>query len=185
MPAMALLTSEQYLALPAELDQNGDPVKHELIGGEIVYVHRPSEAHNFIKTIIIRALLQYEFTHHQITVKVLTEMAFVVTGQDTLVPDVSLMLKSRMNPRKHKYIMGAPELAIDVVSSTDKATYVKSKVDAYLGAGSNGVWAVYPDARSVMVHTPGSVLELKADQKIEHLPLPGLSIPVSAVFELA
>jgi len=36
MPATALVTSEQYLALPDQFDQNGNRIKDELIGGEIV-----------------------------------------------------------------------------------------------------------------------------------------------------
>jgi Uma2 family endonuclease len=73
---------------------------------------------------------------------------------------------------------------IEVVSPTDKATHLKSKVDTYLLHGSRTVWVVFPDARSVMVHTSDSVRELKADQKIEDPLLPGFSIPVSAFFEL-
>ena len=53
-----------------------------------------------------------------------------------------------------------------------------------LAAGSQLVWVVYPDARSVMVHTSDSVRELKAGQKIEDPLLPGFSTPVSASLEL-
>ncbi len=111
-------------------------------------------------------------------------MAFIVTSHDTFVPDASVILRSRLNPRKHKYNTGAPELAVEVVSPTDKAIHLKSKVDTYLAGGSRTVWVVFPDARSVMVHTADSVRELKADQKIEDPLLPGFSSPVSAFFEL-
>jgi Uma2 family endonuclease len=184
MPATALLTSEQYLALPDEFDKNGNHVKDELIGGEVVKVPPPPQLHNLVKINIIGALLQYERAQRKLAVKVLAEMAFIVTSHDTFVPDASVILKSRLNPRKHKYITGAPELAIEVVSPTDKATHLKSKVDPYLANGSNTVWVVFPDAKSVMVHTSGSVRELKADQKIEDPLLPGFATPVSAFFEL-
>ena len=75
-------------------------------------------------------------------------------------------------------------MAIEVVSPTDKATHLKSKVDTYLSSGSQTVWVVYPNARSVMVHTTDSVRELKADQEIDDPLLPGFSTPVSAFFEL-
>jgi hypothetical protein len=35
MPATALLTSEQYLALPDQYDNGGNRIKDELIAGEI------------------------------------------------------------------------------------------------------------------------------------------------------
>jgi Uma2 family endonuclease len=184
MPATALLTSEQYLALPDEFDKNGNHVKDELIGGEVVKVPPSSQLHNLIKINIIGVLVQYERAQQKLKVKVLAEMAFIVTPHDTFVPDASVILKSRLNPRKHKYITGGPEIAIEVVSPTDKATHLKSKVDSYLAGGSQTVWVVFPDARSVMVHTADSVRELKADQKIDDPLLPGFSTPVSAFFEL-
>jgi len=49
MPATALLTSEQYLALPDEFDKNGNHVKDELIGGEVVRMPPPSLIHDLIK----------------------------------------------------------------------------------------------------------------------------------------
>jgi Uma2 family endonuclease len=184
MPATALLTSEQYLALPDEFDESGNHVKDELIGGEVVKVPQPSQQHNLIKINIIGALVQYERANRELAMKVLAEMAFIVTGHDIFVPDASVILKSRLNPKKDKYITGAPELAIEVVSPTDTATGLKSKVDAYLANGSQSVWAVFPESRSVMIHTPDSVRELKADQKIEDPLLPGFTTPVSAFFEL-
>ena len=184
MPATALLTSEQYLALPDEFDKSGNRVKDELIGGEVVKVPPPSQLHNLVKINIIGVLVQYERAQRKLAVKVLAEMAFIVTSHDTFVPDASVILKSRLNPRKHKYITGAPELAIEVVSPTDKATQLKSKVDTYLSGGSQTVLVVFPDARSVMVHTADSVRELNADQKIDDPLLPGFSTPVSAFFEL-
>ena len=126
MPATALLTSEQYLALPDEFDKNGNHVKDE--------------------------------------------HASVVRRERLSIDD--------------RIFRGAPELAIEVVSPDDTAKHLKSKVDTYLAGGSQSVWVVFPDARSVMVHTADSVRELKADQKIEDPLLPGFSIPVSAFFEL-
>src|SRR5271166_796681 len=167
MPATALLTSEQYLALPDEFDKSGNRVKDELIGGEVVKVPQPSQLHNLIKINIIGALVQYERTNRKLAIKVLAEMAFIVTRHDTFVPDASVILKNRLDPKKHKYITGAPELAIEVVSPTDTATHLKSKVDTYLANGSHSVSVVFPESRSVMVHTADSVRELKADQKIE------------------
>jgi Uma2 family endonuclease len=79
---------------------------------------------------------------------------------------------------------GSPCLAIEVVSPSDTAKHLKRKVDAYLEAGSKSVWIVYPEARSVMIHTAGSVRELKADQPITDPLLPGFSTPVAAFFEL-
>jgi Uma2 family endonuclease len=183
MPATALLTSEQYLALPDEFDKNGNHVKDELIGGEVVRMPPPSLVHDLIKNKINELLLVYLLGNQQLGLQCFIEMGTEVSKHDTLVPDVSVVSRKRLSA-KDRILRGDPELAIEVVSPVDKATRLKHKVDAYLQGGSETVWVVYPDARSVMVHTCDSVRELKADQKIEDPLLPGFSAPVSAFFEL-
>ena len=183
MPATALLTSEQYLALPDEFDKNGNHVKDELIGGEIVRMPPPSLVHDLIKNRINELLFVYLLGNQQLALQCFVEMGAEVSKHDTFVPDVSVVSRKRLSA-KDRILRGGPEMAIEVVSPTDKATHLKSKVDTYLAGGTRTVWVVYPEARSVMVHTPDSVRELKADQKIEDPLLPGFSTPVSAFFEL-
>jgi Uma2 family endonuclease len=185
MAIPAPVTSAQYLALPDEFDQNGNRIKDELIGGEIVKMPPASQLHHVIKMRIIKILMPYIEASPELEMDVMADMPFVVTANDTLIPDASVIAKSRLTPRKDKYIHGAPELAIEVVSPTDTATRLKAKVDAYLQNGSRTVWVVYPDSRSVVVFAGDVARELKLDQRIEDPILPGFSVPVSAFFELA
>jgi Uma2 family endonuclease len=183
MPATALLTSEQYLALPDEFDKNGNHVKDELIGGEVVRMPPPSLVHDLIKNKINELLFVYLLSNQQLGLQCFVEMGTEVSKHDTFVPDVSVVSRKRLSA-KDRILRGGPEIAIEVVSPTDKATQLKSKVDTYLAGGSQTVWVVFPDARSLMVHTANSIRELKADQKIEDPLLPGFSAPVSAFFEV-
>jgi Uma2 family endonuclease len=185
MPATALVTSEQYASLPDEFDHNGNRIKDELIGGEIVKMSHGTQLHDLVKMNIAAALLLYLQASKRPDLKALVEIAYVVTPHDTFVPDVSVLPRTRLTPQKDKYILGAPELAIEVVSPTDTVLRLKAKVDTYLANGSHSVWVVFPDSRSVMVYTSTSVRELKADQAIEEPLLPGFSVPVSDFFELA
>jgi len=183
MPATALLTSEQYLALPDEFDKSGNRVKDELIGGEVVRMPPASRIHDLIKNRINRILIRYIDANPQLRVDTLVEIGAEVSKVDVFIPDVSVVSKRRLSA-KDRILHGAPEIAIEVASPTDTAKHLKSKVDAYLAGGSQTVWVVYPDAKSVMVHTYNSVRELKANQKIEDPLLPGFSTPVSAFFKL-
>jgi len=110
-------------------------------------------------------------------------MAAEVSTHDALVPDVSLIQRNRLT-EDSRIQQGAPDIAIEVVSPRDTA-HLKRKVDAYLQGGSKAVWVVFPDSRSVMVHTADSVRELKGNQQIENPLLPGFSTPVSEFFELS
>jgi Uma2 family endonuclease len=184
MPVTALLTSDQFSALPDEFDQNGNRIRQELISGELVEMPPSFELHNVVKRNIVKALIAYELANPQLAIVVLFETAFVVSDHDTFVPDACVIHKGRLNPRNQKYTPGAPDLAIEVVSPSDTASHLKSKVDAYLQGGSKTVWVVFPDARSVMIHSGESVRELKGDQRIEDPLLPGFSAPVSCFFDL-
>lgn len=183
MPATAVLTSEQYLALPVEFDPNGNHVKDELIAGEIVKMPPPSRVHDLIKNRINELLLVYLFAHEDLGLRCLVEIGVEVSEHDTFVPDVSVVSRPRLS-EGGRIFRGAPELAIEVISPSDTATHLKSKVDAYLANGSRSVWIVFPDAQAVTIYTADSIRELKRDQKIEDPLLPGFSTPVSAFFEL-
>jgi len=184
MATTTLVTSEQYLAMPDEFDPSGNRVRQELIGGEIINVPPASQLHARININIIQTLLAYFAANPQLGLQVFAEAAFLVTGCDTLVPDTSVVARSRLSPEQHQYIQGAPELAIEVVSPNDRAKHLKRKVDAYLQGGSKSVWVVYPDAKSVEVHSADSMREFKANQTIEDPLLPGFSAPVASFFEL-
>ena len=184
MASTTLLTSEQFLALPEELDPQGNSVSQELITGEVVSMPPPSQQHDIIRSNILQALFGYVLTNLGLGLKVLPDAAFVVSVNSILVPDAAVVAIGRLSPRNHKYFPGAPELAIEVVSPTETAIHLKNKVDAYLANGSQSVWIAYPDARSVMVHRIDSVRELRGGQELQDALLPGFSVPVAAFFEL-
>lgn len=169
MPTTALVTSEQYLARPDEFDQNGNRIKDELIGGEIVKMPPASQLHDQIKNEINLILSDFLRANRQLCLKSFVEMGVRLDRLNTCVPDVIVIRRDRLDATG-RIVNGAPELAIEVVSPSDTA--------------SQSVWVDYPDARSLMVCTGGSVRELKADQNIEDPLLPGFSTPVSAFFEL-
>jgi Uma2 family endonuclease len=183
MAATTLLTSDQFLALPEEFDQHGNRIKDELIGGEVVKMAFPSLPHDLAKNRINRILTRYLDAHSELPLLSLVEIGVLVSGCDAFAPDVCVVSQDRLSG-VGRIFQGAPELAIEVVSPTDTAKHLKRKVDAYLEGGSKSVWVVFPEARSVMVHTRESVRELKANQTITDPLLPGFSSPVAAFFEL-
>ena len=183
MPATALLTSEQYLALPDEFDKNGNRIKDELIAGEIVRMPPASRIHDRIKNRINRILGRYLDAHPKIRLDTLVEIGAEVSTQDVFVPDVSVMSIQRLSGEERVF-QGAPELAIEVVSPNDTAKHLKRKVDAYLANGSKTVWVVFPDSKSVTVYSGAAAHDLKAGQILEDPLLPGFSTHVSAFFEL-
>jgi len=183
MPATALVTSEQYLALPDEFDQFGNRIKDELIGGEIVKMPFPSNAHDRIKNQINRVLTRFLDQNANLGIESNVEIGAHVSPFDVHGPDVSVVQVPRFVGNE-RIMRGAPEIAIEVVSPSDTAAHLRAKIDAYLAKGSHSVWVFFPESRSVIVHRPGFMHELKADEHIEDPFLPRFSLPVSAFFKL-
>jgi Uma2 family endonuclease len=181
MPATAILTSEQYLSLPEEFDQNGNRIKDELIGGEVVKMPPASQKYDRIKNRINRILNRHLDKCPELAMESLVEMGTEVSRRDVFVPEVSLVKLDRCS-EEERIFRGAPELAIEVVSPSDTTKRLKAKVDTYLRGGSSTVSVVFPDSRSVTIYS-GSNRELQGDQTVEDPVIPGFSTPVSAFFE--
>lgn len=184
MAATTLLTSEQFLALPEEFDPQGNRIKDELIGGEVVKMPLRSLTHDLIKNKINALLITYLLANPGLGLRSLVEMGVQVSDHDTFIPDVSVVRSERLAPVERRTFPGAPDLAIEVVSPSDTLEHMKHKIDAYLAHGAQSVWVAFPESRSVMVHTADSVREVKADQTLEESFLPGFSVPVAQFFEL-
>ena len=184
MPATALVTSEQYLALPDQFDQYGNRIKDELIGGEIVRMPPSSLYHDRIKNLIGRILARYLDANPKLALEVLVETGAQVSHYDTFVPDIGIVKIERLSGEA-RILQGAPELAIEVVSPSDRTGKTRTKIAAYLQGGSRAVWIVSPEQKTIAIHLLGSVRDLTGDQHIEDPLLPGFSVPVSAFFELS
>jgi len=181
MSSTTLLTSTRFLAMPEEYDKNGNRIKDELIAGEVVRMSPPARIHDLIKNNICELLVQFLRSNPQLGFRSLVEIAFEVDSENTLTPDVSVVSRERLL-LDDRVIRGAPEIAIEVVSPSDTAAHMKSKVNAYLRNGSQSAWVVYPDDRSVVLHSAAHSREFKGDLIIDDPLLPGFAAPVSEFF---
>jgi Uma2 family endonuclease len=181
MSSTTLLTSARFLAMPEEYDQNGNRIKDELIAGEVVKMPPSSWFHDLIKNRISRAWVRYLDANPDVKFEQLVEAGFDVSANDVLQPDVSLVRSERI-PSPTRVLKGAPDIAVEVVSPSDTASHMKSKVNTYLQNGAHSVWVVYPDDRSVVVHFKGYAREFKDEQPIDDPLLPGFASPVSEFF---
>jgi len=76
-----------------------------------------------------------------------------------------------------------PDLAIEVASPNDILSDVVSKIGDYFGYGVREAWLVIPEEQQVYVYTsPTDIRILTSAQSLESPLLPGLSIPLAAVF---
>jgi Uma2 family endonuclease len=182
MPATALVTSEQYLALPDEFDRSGNRIRDELIGGEIVRMPPASHKHDRLKNQISEILRDF-LRREKLGLESNVEIGSRVSQLDAFIPDVSVIRKSRFSDDE-RIVQGPPEIAIEIVSPSDTVSHMKAKVDAYLANGSHSVWVFFPESKSVFGYRPGFMHELQADGSLEDPLLPGFRVPVSSFLDL-
>jgi Uma2 family endonuclease len=143
------ITAEELLAMPPD-----QPC--ELIAGEIVMMTPAGYEHGKIAGTIC-FLLRSHTAKNALGTVVSAEAGFVISrNPDTVrAPDVAFVRRDRQPESPEGFFPGAPDLAVEVVSPTDRLASVKEKAQAWLAAGTPLVWVVWPDTRSVVVHRSG------------------------------
>jgi len=176
----ALLTVEDLPWLEPEEGRS------ELVAGTLVREPPPSEGHGGIAADVV-ALLHPFVREHDLG-RVFGETGYVLTRDPDTVrgPDVSFVSARRLATaaRRGPYLVGAPDLAVEVVSPSDTWREVAEKVADYLAAGAQAVWVIDPRRQTVTTHLPGHrPTTLGRDGTLHGEPyLPGLRLAVADLF---
>jgi len=173
----APMTADEFLKL---LDTEEQRV--ELIYGEVVDMPSGGPAHEQVKANLNRILDRWLDRHG--AGLVYNESAYRLDDRIVQVPDLSVLGTERLKLSLEERFRGAPDLAIEVVSS-ETANRLQTKIDLYFMHGSKAVWSIFLETRKVQIsHPNGHAETLKQDQILEDPDaLPGFSTPVSAIFE--
>src|SRR5258708_18388248 len=171
-----VVTVREFLELPEPEGQ-----RMELLGGEVVTMGQGGMPHEVTKSNIIQVLVAWLLQNP--IGKVFSETMFQLDEQNCLIPDVSVLRPGHTYPGGTGSIQGAPEIAIEVVSS-ETAVHLEKKIDLYLAHGSKSVWVVFPVQRIVRIFdTNGQARKFDQNQALEDAALPGFRTPVAAIFQ--
>jgi Uma2 family endonuclease len=108
---------------------------------------------------------------------------YAVAGE-RYIPDVAYVSYDRQPQLTNDaYFPVAPDLAVEIVSPTDREGLLLVKVANYMAAGTT-VWVVYPDLKEVHIYVPGQKVDALTDQDTLHGgdQLPGFSLDLSQIF---
>jgi Uma2 family endonuclease len=175
-PVTRLLTAQELLEMP------GDG-RRELIEGVLHEMPPAGGDHGSVASEIDRLLGEYRLVHGGRTFA--AETGFLLSGDPDTVraPDAAYLIEehARRVGRSPGYWPGAPDLAVEVVSSSDSFTSVHEKALAWLAAGASVVLVVDPAARHVTRYrAPDDVVVLADDQPVDCAPaMPGFA-PLAA-----
>ena len=105
-------------------------------------------------------------------------------------PDVAFVSfkrwpKDRPMPEEDNAWPLVPELAVEVISPTDRVEEIFEKIDEYFRAGVRLVWVVFPRHRTVWVYNePGRMRAVLSDGILEGGDvLPGFRLALSDLFQ--
>jgi Uma2 family endonuclease len=171
-----LVTADELLEMPEGF--------RELIRGEVVELGASGFDHSGIGFEVGRCLGNHARAHDLGRV-VGADCGFILErNPDTVrAPDVGFIRKERAFPTS-KFFPFAPDLAVEVVSPSDRYTKVMEKVRCWLDHGTEEVWVIDIRRRTATIHRrDGVVIEIKADGVIEGGELlPGFRLPLRELF---
>jgi Uma2 family endonuclease len=171
-----LVTVQEFMQQPEV-----EGVLTELIGGEIVSMPSGKAPHEVVKKNLIKILVLWLAQNS--AAELFAESMYHVDEHNALMPDLSVLFPGRIDSSSKGWIKGAPEIAIEVVSS-ETAARLEDKIELYVAHGSKSVWVVYPKKRVVWIFdASGGAKKFERDQLLTDPTLPGFSIPTSAIFE--
>jgi Uma2 family endonuclease len=175
-------TLEEFL----ELDLPEEDGPYELIRGMIVPKRKiqpaPSSKHGEIMSIIAGHFRTYIGENGK--GKVYSSAACKV-GQNYVIPDVAFLVSGR-TPTDPDSPLPYPDIAVEIMSRSDKLFEVRDKVTDYLNAGTRLVWVIFHPDKMVLVYKPDTnkPLLLGSDDELTAEPvLPDFRIAVSKLFE--
>ena len=181
------MTVESKLITANELLAMGDIGRCELVYGEIVFMAPASAEHGGVAAELLYRIKAY-VDEKRLGKVFAAETGFTIARNPdlTLAPDVAFVQTSRLPPQKVSgFYDGPPDLAVEVLSPSDRPSAVTAKIIRWLDAGAVSVWIVDPSKRSVDVHSAKVALSKFGinDVLADEPTLPGFFLKIRDVFD--
>ena len=156
--------------------------RFELIAGEVCERTLTGYSHDRVKN-NLKELFDQAGVGRQ-GYKCWIEHSCRLADSSVVTPDVAIIRMERLENRTgDSPTTGSPEIPIEVAIS-DQPWVLQGKISAYLANGARAVCCAYPNLRNIVVYTAHEWRELTSEDKLEFPDLlPGVAIPVSAIFE--
>ncbi len=179
MAISTLISAEEFEKLSRDSE-----APMEYFDGEVIELSSPRPSHNFIVANLLQAV--DGLSKKNPNGRWIFGSEFRLNENRRVIPDLALILlpKSQVLQMEQSPIELIPDIAIEVISPSETALDVERKVFAYLDAGVNEVWTLYPDLQHIYVYSPGGLSLFKQIDTLKSALLPGWSYPVSEIFSI-
>jgi Uma2 family endonuclease len=153
-PAYVPATSSELMTAEQLLEADIPWKQVELVRGRLVVKESPGYRHGDITARLTFELMQY-VRAHDLGQVVAGDPGFTLArNPDTVrAPDVAFVQRARVpDPLPTAFAEFAPDLAVEVLSPSDRPAEILAKVGDWLNAGTRLVWIVDPARRQARVY---------------------------------
>lgn len=175
-------TDEEFMALPK------DGHRYEIVNGELIDMGNSGALHGYVCILLAAALASYVLPK-KLGVILDSSTAFKMKNGDRRSPDISLFAKERLQGLTELptgFLEGAPDLAVEVLSSGNTVEEIHDKLVEYFENGTRLAWIIHPSEHYVLVYRcaqePDRLLKSVDSLDGEEV-IPGFTFPVADLFQ--
>ncbi len=176
------LTYEDFVRMPE------DRLRHEILDGVHVVTPAPGGRHQDAASLLYWYIQQHLFQHDLGRVR-LAPFDVRLSKHDVLEPDLLFVSSARLANLKDSYLLGAPDLAVEVLSPASRRRDLGKKRARYELFGVGEYWVLDPIPRTALVFRrkgesflPPVLLSAEAGDRLATQLLPGLEVALDDVF---
>ena len=156
-------------------------------GTAIAFIPLAGGEHGSVASNLHRLLAPFVWSH-KLGVTLIADTGYILSRDPDTVraPDLSFVARVRIPATGMPvgYWPIAPDLAVEVISPSEEVNDIQNKVIAYLNAGTQMLWVVFPRTRTVTVYRSlQNVRILTADDTLSgEEVVPGFACQVAELF---
>lgn len=165
-----------------------DGKRHEIIDGEHYVTPSPITKHQVVLGDLYYLIRAY-LADHPVGRVYLSPLDVVFSRFDVVEPDLLFVSNERREVVAQKNVQGAPDLAVEIVSESNRRYDEITKRQLYERYGVSEYWIVDPEIETVKVYrrTGGAFaraaeLSNEAGDELTSPLMPGLDIPLHSLF---
>lgn len=178
-----IMTADELLRLPS------GEFRYELLDG-ILHTMSPAGFNHGVFANLIGYFLTDFVRKHRLGIVLGAETGYILRrNPDTVrAPDASFVSTATLNRvgrPSRGFFVGAPDLAVEVLSPDDRPAYVDEKTRDWFAAGTQAVWNIDPKLKTVTIYCAADGYRVLTEQDtVDGSPvLPGFPCPVKEIFE--